>query len=198
MTLRNGTVATTSGGNSQLLFPWSAVRAGNPNADAQYFPGVTQCSCRYTQWGFWSVDGTRGTDTDYGSLNPWVAGQLASVGQIPTVGAATYSGHAMASVNNAGAVYVAGGNLSHTVNFATGTGTGSIANLGGRSYNFASALAAGSVNFSGSITGTNAAGSLRGSFYGPGTPPAEMAGQFGIAATAGPAYAANGIFLGSR
>jgi hypothetical protein len=198
VSLRNGTIETVSGGNRQFLFPWSAVRAGNPGADAQYFPGVAMCGCSYTQWGFWSVDGTRGSDSDYGNLNPWVAGQLGSIGQIPNSGSATYAGHAVASINNAGSVYIAAGNFSHAVNFATQSGTGTISNLDGRTYAVTSALTAGTVQFSGAIAGTNAAGSMRGSFYGPGTPPLEMGGQFGIASTGGPAYAANGVFLGAR
>ena len=101
-------------------------------------------------------------------------------------------------MNKEGSVYIAAGNLSHTVNFASGAGTGAISNLDGRNYTFSSTLAAGTVNFSGAIAGTNAAGTLQGSFYGPGTPPAEIGGQFGLANTSGPAYAANGIFLGKR
>ncbi len=197
-TLRTNVVETIGTGNRQLLFPWSAVVSSNPNANTQFFPGVTICDCAYTQWGFWSVAGSHASDTDWGNLNPWVAGVLASPGQIPNTGSATYNGHAIASVNNAGAVYIAAGNLSHTVNFATGSGTGAISNLDGRNYSFSSTLAAGTVNFSGVISGASAAGALRGSFYGPGTPPAEMGGQFGLSSTGGPAYAANGVFLGKR
>lgn len=197
-TSRLGAVETMGNGNNQLMFPWSAVVSSNPGANARYFPGVNICECNYTQWGFWSVNGSHATDNDYGNLNPWVAGQLAAVGQIPNAGTATYNGHAIASVNNAGAVYIAAGNFGHTVNFATQTGTGTISNLDGRNYTITSALTAGSVNFSGAIAGVNAAGTLRGSFYGPGTPPAEMGGQFGLASTSGSAYAANGVFLGKR
>ena len=197
-TLRTNVVETVSTGNRQLMFPWSAVVSTNPGASAQYFPGVNICDCAYTQWGFWSVAGSHASDTDWGNLNPWVAGVLAAPGQIPNTGAATYNGHAVASVNKEGAVYIAAGNLSHTVNFASGAGTGAINNLDGRNYTFSSTLAAGTVNFSGVIAGANAAGTLQGSFYGPGTPPAEMGGQFGLANTSGPAYAANGIFLGKR
>lgn len=198
VTLPNGTIETASGGNRQLLFPWSAVRAGNPGADVQYVPGVAMCGCSYTQWGFWSVDGTGGTDTDHANLKPWVAGQLDNVGQSPNSGSATYAVHAVASIDNAGSVYIAAGNFSHARNFASQSGTGTISNRDGRTYAVTSALAAGRVQFSGTITGTNAAGSLRGSFHGPGTPPQDMGGPFGIASTGGPACAANGVFLGAR
>jgi hypothetical protein len=197
-TMRTSAVETINSGNRQLMFPWSAVVATNPNANAQYFPGVTICDCAYTQWGFWSVNATHNSNADMAHLNPWVAGQLASPGQIPNSTSATYTGHAIASINNAGSVYLAAGNVSHQVNFATATGSGSISNLDGRSYTINSALVGGTVNFTGTLTAANMAGTLKGSFYGPGTPPVEMGGQFGLSSVSGPAYSANGVFLGKR
>ena len=101
---------------------------------------VQPCQCEYTQWGFWSADTFR-TDTahnlgysDRGNLMPWVAGISAKAADIPTVGTATYTGHAIANISNNGTQYVAAGAFSNQVNFATKSGIVQVAGLDGSTY----------------------------------------------------------------
>ena len=196
-----------SANNLQALIPWSAVLAQNPGANAQYFPGVAICDCAYSKWGFWSLTPERDTGSgttaaERGNLIPWVAGQLAAASQIGSSGSATYSGHAIANIYNNGAQYIAAGNFSNTVNFGTQTGTVSISNLDARNYTGTTTLTPGTANFTGTLVGAvGSGGSLRGSFYGPGTPPAEMAGQFATPVVNGgtaSAYFGGGIFQAKR
>ena len=189
--------------NAAALVPWSAIAYTNPNAAATYFPGVNICACSYLSWGFWSLTPERLTqssayyDTDRGNLIPWVAGQLASASQLGTTGSATYAGHAIANINNAGAQYIAGGNFSSTVNFGTGTGTLAITALDGRDYTGGLSNVPNSANFAGSISTTGLTGQVNGSYYGIGTPPAEMGGQFRMG-TSGSTYFGAGIFAAKR
>ncbi len=126
--------------NGQSLNNSTTFMVNVPRAVAQQFkPETTFCECDYTRWGFWSTDSNRNasngaTQSDRGHLMTWVAGRMPSVSEVPSTGSATYTGHVVANVRNAGNEYVVGGNLSNTVNFATRTGTASVANFDGVNY----------------------------------------------------------------
>jgi hypothetical protein len=173
---------------------------------------VQPCQCEYTQWGFWSADTFR-TDTthnigysDRGNLMLWEAGVPARAADIPTVGTATYTGHAVADINNSGNQYVAAGTFTNTVDFAARMGSVQIAGLdtstyGGMvSFNGTLPLFAGSLN-----TGPSGRTMvMTGSFYqgGPSnsTPLyGEMGGSFTISGS-GPSagYSGAGVFVGRK
>ena len=83
-------------------------------------PNTTICECEFTRWGFWSTDTQRSglfgsSRNDRGHMMTWVAGQLPNAGEVPASGTATYTGHVVANVNNAGSQYIASGNLTNTV-----------------------------------------------------------------------------------
>ena len=139
------TVATTK--NEHSLF----VSSGAVNAAAA-FPNVAFCACEYTRWGFWSLDtqrtgttSTGGIDTsvqDVVHMGTWVAGNKPTNVEVPTTGVATYTGHVIGSFKSGFNEYLAAGNLSHTINFGTSTGTATVSNLDGRNYTLSSSLVA--------------------------------------------------------
>jgi len=104
----------------------------------QILPNTTICECEYTRWGFWSTDAERsgqdGTRSDRGHLMTWVAGQLPNKGEVPQSGTATYTGHVVANVSNAGSQYIASGNLTNNVNFGQRSGTAQVTGFDGADY----------------------------------------------------------------
>jgi hypothetical protein len=108
-----------------------AVRTALQNA----FPSVNFCQCEYTRWGFWSASTQQGGFYDGVHMGTWVAGQIPSTPQVPTVGTATYSGHVVASVRNGASQYIAAGNLASTINFGSPTAsTAQVTGFDGRNY----------------------------------------------------------------
>jgi hypothetical protein len=82
---------------------------------------------------------------------------------MPVTGSATYTGHVIASIKNGGSEYVAAGNLSNTVNFATRVGAVTVTGLDNFNY-------AGSVNYSASsniFVGSLASGGYSSEISGP-------------------------------
>src|SRR5213079_791605 len=114
-------------------------------------PNLTICQCEYTRWGFWTtndqrtVSGQPAADSVVGGT--WVAGRMPSSADIPTTGTATYIGHTIASIRNSSREYLAAGNFSNTVNFATRAGSVSVTGLDATNY-------AGTVNATQSAPGT--------------------------------------------
>jgi hypothetical protein len=109
---------------------------------------------------------------------------------------ATYSGHAIGSVFNNGASYVAAGGFNGTYAFGTQTGSFTISNFDGHTI-----TAAGSAPLSGNsyAFGLNSAGvkgAINGQFYGPAA--ANTGGNFAFQTTVGPTYLASGIFAGVK
>ena len=92
-----------------------------------FCPTRRSASANLRDGDFWSTDTQRsglvgGSRNDRGHMMTWVAGQLPNAGEVPKSGTATYTGHVVANVNNAGSQYIATGNLTNTVDFATALG----------------------------------------------------------------------------
>ena len=172
-------------------------------------PGVSYCQCQFLKWGYWGGDLLTGSATsstisrvDRGHINTWVAGVATPLNDINsligTSATATYSGHAIGSVFNNGASYVAAGGFAGAYNFGTRIGTLSINNFDGHSFTVGPGplpLNGASYSFRGNLApGFN--GAINGGFYGPMA--AETGGSFAVQSTVGPSYLASGIFAGKR
>jgi hypothetical protein len=144
---REAVIINSSGAQTQL----SRVNGQSPASSTtmmvnvprpvaqQILPGTTICECDYTRWGFWSTDTRRsglfgGSRADQGHLMTWVAGQMPSKTEVPTIGTATYDGHVVANVRNGGAQYVASGNMVNTIDFARRSGTAQVTEFDGANY----------------------------------------------------------------
>ena len=184
--------------------------------------GVTVCDCNFLTWGFWNADIGRSTGSaEFIHLANWVAGTVPTAAEIVALtGTASYSGHAIATVFNAGGVYQAIGNFTTTVDFGAETLTGAISAFDGGNF----VLSGGAINtsggstlpgassasnlFSSSIvaastdpgTATGRSGSLVGSFMSGaglgGDISSDMGGHFQI--EDGSTYSASGIFAAAK
>ena len=175
-------------------------------------PSVTPCQCEYTQWGLWSADTLR-TDTahnisysDKGNLMFWVAGLPAKATDLPATGIATYTGHAIADINNNGNQYIAAGTFTNTVNFGSQTGSVQVSGLDTSTYGGTISFKGSAPFFAGSLnTGpSQRVMTMAGQFFqgGPSnTTPlyGEMGGFFSILGS-GPSagYTGSGIFAGRK
>jgi hypothetical protein len=136
----------------------------------------------------------------------WVAGQRPpSASDVPTSGTATYAGHVIVNVRNAGSEYITGQGFINTVNFgaasnqltmAVGTPTDT---LDGATYAGSLSLNSDRRDFSGALTGTlSRTMTVNGSFFrGISSPVGEMGGGVAVTNTAGD-YLASGIFAGKK
>lgn len=174
------------------------VTADTVNAKAS-FPGVTFCQCEYTRWGLWSSETQRTSSgqsvTDLVHLGTWVFGDQTRNVEMPTTGTATYAGHAIASIKNGTAEYVAAGNFQNAVNFGTGQGAVTVSNLDGRTYTGTVAGGVGSPSFGGTLNSSvpGSTMNVNGLFYrGLNSPAGEMGGTVAIGGT--PGYVGAGIF----
>ncbi|HYD99151.1 MAG TPA: FecR domain-containing protein [Alphaproteobacteria bacterium] len=171
--------------------------------------GVGPCECAFVQWGWWGGDTffrtpANVTETfDRTHLGTWVAGSLMAASDMPNTGTASFAGHAVGTiVNNAGTRSVAVGGFGANYNFGSRSGTATISDFGGGTYNFIVGSGngrdvAGTLSSAG---GTPIAlqGSLNGSFFGnAANPAAEIGGQFTLHNGTSPGGAA-GVFLGAR
>lgn len=173
--------------------------ANNPIV-SETIPNLTPCQCDYTRWGFWMADES---DTSTGesasyktTVGTWVAGRpVGSIGDVPTTGVATYTGHVVANVNTAG--FVAGG-FSNNVNFGTRTGAVSVTGLDDTNYSGNVNFNTDPRNFGGTIAGdNNRSMTLQGSFFqGPHSPVGEMGGRVAISGAGG--YLGSGIFAATK
>lgn len=178
------------------------VTSDTVNARAS-FPNVSFCQCEYTKWGFWSSETTRTSTsgqslTDLVHLGTWVFGDQTRDVDIPSVGTATYAGHAIASIKNGTAEYVAAGNFQNVVNFGTGTGAATVTGLDGRNYTGTVTAGGGSNSINGTLASSVAGStmSLNGQFSrGVSGPAGEMGGTVTIGGT--PGYIGSGIFAAS-
>jgi hypothetical protein len=159
---------------------------------------LTACACDYTRWGIWTsesrqnVSGSVYTDQVSGF---WVAGRPVSASDVPTVGTASYAGHVVANVQNGTNSYLAGGNLTTTVDFASRSGTAQVANFDG--VNYAGALVINpsdprNLNAGLAATSGDRGMVLTGQFFrGTTSPVGEMGGS---AVVVGSNYLGSGIF----
>ena len=179
---------------------------GNLPATLNLPNGQPIANYQYLQWGFLFGDtaGTAGTDLEHLHLGTWVAGRPADPNQLPTIGSATYSGHAIGNVANGGALYTAVGSYDNVWDFSKRTGTVSV-NFDGAQYSGTTQLQNGVV-FTGSMSAgdANRTGGVVGNFVqAPGgspasTPPPAVAGRFVIQQSEGNPYRASGTFGAER
>ena len=165
-------------------------------------PNLTPCQCEYTRWGFWSVESTSANPNNTAQtprevlVGTWVAGRpVGSISDVPTMGQATYTGHVIANVNNAG--FVAGG-FSNTVDFGQRRGQVSVTNLDSANYSGTVNFNTDRRNFGGTIAGDyNRSMTLQGSFFqGPRSPVGEMGGSIALSDPNG--YLGSGIFAATK
>jgi hypothetical protein len=170
--------------------------------------GVSYCQCQYLQWGYWGGDLLTGNATndlisriDHGHINFWVAGVPTSAGDLTTLAnqsaVGTYNGHAIGSVFNAGANYVAVGGFKGVYNFGTQIGTMTVSNFDNNptlSVTGSAPLTGGKYTLS--LTQPGVTGSITGGFFGPKA--AETGGNFAFQRTVGSTYIASGIFAGKQ
>ena len=163
--------------------------------------GVSFCECEYLRWGYWNLDFVfdpgPGIQRDRAHIATWVAGKLAQINP-PTEGTATFLGHLIGNVKNAGNFYVAAGGFQQDWNFATRMGATTITNFD--TVNFAgSASSANGREIAGTFAATDASGrtgTLNGSFLsGPVDQTRYLGGQFGITGTD---YQASGTFAAAK
>ncbi|WP_296343963.1 FecR domain-containing protein [Reyranella sp.] len=195
--------SSTSGG-MDVQSRTVAVSSGTASL-ASFFAasGVTPCSCDFLSWGVWGGDIRYNANSVYNpggrdrlNFASFVAGTLTPQVQLPNTGSATYSGHAFGNVRNGAQSYVAAGTYTNAWNFGSQTGSVTIGNFDGATYNGTTALTAGTVQFTGAISGAGRTGSVGGAFFASPTDPAKgQAGSFGVS---GPGYKAGGTFAGQR
>jgi hypothetical protein len=162
-----------------------AAQSGNPTTNF--------CDCDYTRWGLWASNSTQGPYNDT-AIGFWVAGRPTTAPEVPTTGQATYAGHVIANIDNAGSNYVATGNFSNTVNFGARTGQVTVTGLDNTTYAGQVQFLPDPRNFAGSLAGDvgQRQMGLTGSFYrGALSPVGEMGGAVAIS---GPGYLGGGIF----
>lgn len=210
----NGVVlnSTANGGDSSGLI---MVNANSLNP-ASLFPGVAFCNCSYTQWGFWSAQTSRSDATssysDRTGIATWVAGVPSGAADIQNAVTAntqaTYLGHAVASISNNGAQYLAASTFAAAVDFGKRSATVGIVNLDGYIYaaNVVNVTPTVAGTFVGTLPGTPLSGTgapaslkLTGAFFqSPTDKIGEIGGHFVISHTTNPNYLGAGIIAGAR
>jgi trimeric autotransporter adhesin len=170
--------------------------------------GASYCQCQYLQWGYWGGDvpltspGSTTPRIDRAHINFWAAGPATPLSDVATLQGqsftGTYTGHAIGSVSNNGANYVAAGGFNGTYNFGTRAANFTISNFDGNTFTAAGTvpLNGASYTLSGTAPRTGMAGTINGTFYGPMA--AETGGNFTLQSTLGVPYMASGIFAGKR
>ena len=189
---------------ASLLFATSEV-VGNVLPDA-----VTPCTCEFLRWGYWSGelragDATVATDPlrrESTHLATWVSGEIPTAAVVGGfTGTASYTGHIVGAVNNAGNYSVRAATFTHAYNFGSKTGTFAVAGFDGVNYSGATSSPVQANDFS--ATAITAAGSnrvmkLEGSFFSSPTDQVKYnGGNFSIGNPAN-SYKAGGIFAGQR
>jgi hypothetical protein len=215
---RNGTALSASGGYAnQLLVTAESVGANTASfLSSISSTTVTPCACQ-TQWGFWSaVNGAKDSSgnlifEDQGILLLWVGGVPTTVGSLPRTGTATYTGHAIADISNAGTIntYLAAGTFSAAVNFGARNGAVTINGLDGTNYAGTAVWVPATTTFAtpvgspltGNVGGRTAA--LVGSFFQGGPTNTtrlygEMGGSLILNGTVTNPYLGSGIFLARK
>lgn len=134
----NATIQQKSGTSAQsYLIPNDLVSG----ADNALFQTVSKCDCEFMEWGYWGTklefDDTNLSQEerfDTVHLGTWIAGNVTNSADLPYTGTATYSGHAVGSVVNNGAQYLASGDFNMQVYFSDRAGTATISNFDNRTF----------------------------------------------------------------
>ena len=167
----------------------------------------------FIRWGFWGFSrddlaiGNYQGDMRFDST--WVNGALTTAEQLNvkagTTGTATYRGDAIGTVNYAGNVYTATGDLKMTWDFADRTGTVGIKNFDREHLNSGNGTSLGGhvisfddqTGFGGVIYGYQSNGIVQGAFVNNGDDVAAgVIGNFGF--NRGNDYTASGVFMGDQ
>lgn len=204
----NTAVTITEGGQTRTASSNQLYLVSSGLAGSMLPGGVQACACEFAQWGWWggavtAVNNSNVTQTNHLHMGTWVAGPVVSQSEMPTTGSASYAGHAVGTVINGNARYLAAGNFNANFNFASRSGNMSITNFDG-------------LTMSGTVASTNGrdysstldiagkadlAGRAQGSFFsGNGDATRETGGQFTVASKPGTSgnYAAIGVFVGKK
>ena len=166
--------------------------------------GTELCVCEYVKWGFWGgthFDGSAGDENARIHLATWVAGgDICNGCTLPTGIRATYQGHLIGSVINAGQLYLAAGSYEQVVDF-NGPGSYSysitVPDFDGETYT-RTGVAGSQGTFGVAISGGGEDRTLaiNGAFYGGGgDTAAEVAGGFRVTGTD---YQAAGIVAATK
>lgn len=156
-------------------------------------------ACEFMTWGWWGRNSVGEVRYEV-HLGNWIIGNQPENSAVPTSGTATYTGNAVGTVVNAGAQYIATGNLSAEMNFGTRTGKIEISGYDGRNDVFGAnvSFASGS-NAVSTLTSTSMIGiatSVTGAFASNGTDPVK--GIMGNFRAVDGTWSSSGIFAGSR
>ena len=195
------TPGTTDGGNNVLSTATTRSHLTTAhNFEHTGFQGATTfCTCSFLTWGFLGFDLIDPASGDIGrsQLATWVIGNnfTRNLAQFPD-GNATYNGHVFGTVGQGPTVYAAVGDLSMNLNFAAGQvsiNAGAITNFDGGTYTMSTQDAINPFGVGANLslvskTGYSAGeitGRFVGSFFGTGSPPENIAGNFRLEKTAG-------------
>jgi len=175
--------------------------------------GVTECECRFLEWGWWgtatdfSDDELSSDRRDFAHLGTWVAGDVTPAVDLPTTGTGSYQGHVVGSVVSTATDgtrnrYVAAGSLDVEYDFGARAGRMEVTNFDGRDFSGRVAGGVGrdgvSNQFSGRLSGSDLEGQARGAFVrGPRGPAQGVIGAFDVRGDKR-RYRAVGNFMGER
>ena len=192
---------TGTGANVEMaLISGELVKAGLPPDMQNLIRKSSGEPYQYLKWGFFFGDvTTTGGEREHIHLGTWVAGQQSDLRNFPSVGTATYSGHAIGNVLTNNSLYTAVGSYQNAWNFGTRTGTVNMS-FDGTGYTGDTRLRDSSVHFDGVLRASNRTGGLHGNFIQGGTDAAAgVIGRFSIReATGAPTYRASGTFGAER
>lgn len=172
--------------------------------------GVAPCTCDFLKWGYWTADVRTGDATvatdpfrhENIHLATWLAGEIPAAAVVDGfTGTASYSGHIVGAVKNAGNYAIRAGTFNHSYNFGTNTGTFTVRNFDGVNYSGTTTSPVQANDFqAGAITGAGTARvmKLKGSFFSSPTDAVKYnGGNFNIRNPTN-TYKAGGIFAGQR
>ena len=164
-------------------------------------PASTQKYGSYLDWGI--LRGSIQTASQSVDLlpTPWVAGRAWSARDLDGFnGTANYSGHVLGNAVDGNGARTSFGSYANSWDFSTGTGTVQV-DFDGASYSGQTARVAGTVGFTGDLSGAGRSGDLSGTFYGNsrvGVAPDAVGGAFSIRGAGADQYGAEGIFAGQK
>lgn len=156
----------------------------------------------HIKWGFFFGDMlTTSGQRQHVHLGSWVAGRIPKAQDLPSIGTATYAGHAIGNVLNNGSLYTAVGSLQNTWDFGKRAGTMQM-QFDNTTYNGETRLLDSSATFQGKLDATHRVGGVHGTFVQGGADPAAgVLGRFSIQEKQTPGastYRASGTFAAEK